>query len=73
MASVTDTNRPPTALATSSNRLSNRFRGRRGLFPSNASLLSPQSFVRPVAAIAFFFLRFLTLKCGEPTDPIFPP
>ena len=27
-AFVTDSNRPPTALATSSNRLSNRFRGR---------------------------------------------
>ena len=39
MAFVTDSNRPPTALAASSNRLSNRFWGRfPGPFPSNASL-----------------------------------
>ena len=38
-AFVTDSNRPPTASATPSNRLSNRFWGRlRGAFPSNASL-----------------------------------
>ena len=42
MTFVTDSNRPPTALATSSNRLSNRFWGRRrGPFPSDASLPSP--------------------------------
>ena len=39
MAFETDSNRPPTALATSSNRLPNRLWGRlRGPFPSDASL-----------------------------------
>ena len=39
-AFVTDSNRPPTALATSSNRRSNRLQSRLGgAFPSNASLV----------------------------------
>ena len=42
MAIVTDSNRPPTASATSSNRLSNRFWGRLwGPFPSDASVGGP--------------------------------